>query len=52
MLQVGTVWVNTMLLFDPAVPFGGYKASGWGREMGGPGVEEYRNVKSVWVDLA
>lgn len=33
-LQTGTVWVNTMLLFDPAVPFGGHKMSGWGLEMG------------------
>ncbi|SHM65376.1 aldehyde dehydrogenase family protein [Cryptosporangium aurantiacum] len=52
LIQAGTVWVNTMLLFDPAVPFGGYKTSGWGREMGAAGVEEYLNTKSVWVDLA
>jgi aldehyde dehydrogenase (NAD+) len=49
-LQAGTVWVNTMLLMDPAVPFGGYKMSGWGREMGSPGIDEYLNVKSVWID--
>ncbi|MFC5752229.1 aldehyde dehydrogenase family protein [Actinomadura rugatobispora] len=51
-LQTGTVWVNTMLLFDPAVPFGGYKASGYGREMGQHSLDEYLNVKSVWIDTA
>jgi aldehyde dehydrogenase (NAD+) len=49
-LRAGTVWVNTMLLFDPAVPFGGYGMSGWGREMGEHGLDEYLNVKSVWID--
>jgi aldehyde dehydrogenase (NAD+) len=39
-----------MLLMDPAVPFGGYKMSGWGREMGEQGLDEYLNVKSVWID--
>jgi aldehyde dehydrogenase (NAD+) len=48
-LRAGTVWVNTMLLFDPAVPFGGYRMSGWGREMGEGSLEEYLNVKSVWI---
>jgi aldehyde dehydrogenase (NAD+) len=51
-LQTGTVWVNTMLLFDPAVPFGGYKASGYGREMGEHSLDEYLNLKSVWIDTA
>ncbi len=49
-LRTGTVWVNTMLLFDPAVPFGGYKMSGYGREMGPQSLEEYLEVKSVWID--
>ena len=49
-LQAGTVWVNTMLLFDPAVPFGGYKMSGWGLEMGQHSLDEYLNVKSVWIN--
>ncbi|MGW1028542.1 aldehyde dehydrogenase family protein [Streptomyces sp. NPDC002577] len=49
-LEAGTVWVNTMLLFDPAVPFGGYKMSGWGLEMGQHTLDEYLNVKSVWID--
>jgi aldehyde dehydrogenase (NAD+) len=49
-MQAGTVWVNTMLLFDPAVPFGGYKMSGWGLEMGQHSLGEYLNVKSVWIN--
>ena len=49
-LQAGTVWVNSMLLMDPAVPFGGYKMSGWGREMGAHTLDEYLSVKSVWID--
>ena len=49
-MQTGTVWVNTMLLFDPAVPFGGYKMSGWGLEMGQHSLDEYLNVKSVWIN--
>lgn len=51
-LRTGTVWVNTMLLFDPAVPFGGYKMSGFGREMGPHSLDEYLEVKSVWIDTA
>ena len=49
-LRAGTVWVNSMLLMDPAVPFGGYKQSGYGREMGQGSLDEYLNVKSVWID--
>ena len=49
-LRSGTVWVNTFLLFDPAVPFGGYRMSGWGREMGQHALDEYLNVKSVWIN--
>ncbi|ROO86228.1 aldehyde dehydrogenase (acceptor) [Actinocorallia herbida] len=51
-LRTGTVWVNTMLLFDPAVPFGGQKMSGYGREMGAHALEEYLDTKSVWIDTA
>ncbi|MDX6745132.1 aldehyde dehydrogenase family protein [Actinocorallia sp. A-T 12471] len=51
-LRTGTVWVNTMLLFDPAVPFGGQKMSGYGREMGPHALEEYLDTKSVWIDTA
>ncbi|MGH2543718.1 MAG: aldehyde dehydrogenase family protein, partial [Ardenticatenaceae bacterium] len=48
-LQVGTVWVNAYNLFDAASPFGGYKASGFGREMGKEALELYTQVKSVWI---
>ncbi|WP_007508287.1 aldehyde dehydrogenase family protein [Pseudofrankia saprophytica] len=48
-LRVGTVWVNTMLDMDPAVPFGGYKMSGYGREMGEHALDSYLNVKAVWI---
>jgi aldehyde dehydrogenase (NAD+) len=51
-MQAGSVWVNSMLLFDPAVPFGGYKMSGYGREMGEAALEEYLNTKSIWIDTA
>ena len=50
-LQAGTVWINTYNIFDTAAPFGGYKASGFGREMGAHALEHYTQVKSVWVDL-
>ncbi|HEY8527676.1 MAG TPA: aldehyde dehydrogenase family protein [Acidimicrobiales bacterium] len=48
-LRTGTVWVNTYNLFDPAVPFGGYKMSGWGRENGPGALDEYLETKAVWV---
>lgn len=48
-LKTGTVWVNTYSQFDAAVPFGGYKMSGWGKENGLAGVEEYLNTKAVWI---
>jgi len=49
-LKAGTVWVNTYLLGDPAVPFGGCKMSGWGRENGMAALEGYLNTKSVFID--
>ena len=48
-IRSGTVWVNCYNLMDPAVPFGGYKMSGYGREGGVHQVDEFLNVKSVWV---
>jgi acyl-CoA reductase-like NAD-dependent aldehyde dehydrogenase len=51
-LRAGTVWVNAYNLFDAALPFGGFKESGFGREMGSVGLDNYTEVKSVWVDLA
>lgn len=49
-LQAGTVWVNTTLLFDPAMPFGGYKTSGYGLEMGEDALDEHLNTKSIWIN--
>ena len=51
-LRAGTVWVNAYNLFDAALPFGGFKESGFGRELGQAGLDLYTEVKSVWVDLA
>jgi acyl-CoA reductase-like NAD-dependent aldehyde dehydrogenase len=50
-LKAGTVWINTYNFYDPGLPFGGYKQSGFGRERGHYALEEYTQVKSVWVDL-
>jgi aldehyde dehydrogenase (NAD+) len=50
-LQAGTVWINTYNVYDTAAPFGGYKHSGFGREMSMHALEHYTQVKSVWVDL-
>ena len=46
-LRAGTVWINCYNVFDPAMPFGGYKQSGWGREMGHEVLEHYTEVKSI-----
>lgn len=51
-IKAGTVWVNCYNLLDPAIPFGGYKMSGYGRELGKHSIELYTNIKSVWVNLA
>lgn len=50
-LRAGTVWVNCYNVFDAALPFGGYKQSGWGREMGQEALELYTETKSVCIDL-
>ncbi|MBD1378975.1 aldehyde dehydrogenase family protein [Metabacillus arenae] len=50
-LRAGTVWVNCYNVFDAASPFGGYKQSGIGREMGSYALDNYTEVKSVWVSL-
>jgi len=50
-LRAGTVWVNSYGGSDPAVSFGGYKQSGFGRELGRHSVEAYTQVKSVWVSI-
>jgi phenylacetaldehyde dehydrogenase len=50
-LRAGTVWVNCYNVFDAALPFGGYKQSGWGREMGQEALELYTETKAVCIDL-
>lgn len=51
-IHAGTVWVNTYNQYDSASPFGGYKLSGFGRDLGWESaLEKYTQVKSVWVAL-
>ncbi len=50
-LKAGTVWVNCYNIFDAALPFGGYKQSGWGREMGHEVLELYTECKAICVQL-
>ncbi|MCW2845455.1 MAG: aldehyde dehydrogenase [Nocardioides sp.] len=50
-LKAGTVWVNTYHVFNAAVPFGGYKESGWGRELGHAALDDYLETKSVVTAL-
>lgn len=50
-LRSGSVWINCYNATDPASPFGGFKNSGFGREMGSYALENYTEVKSVWVNL-
>ncbi len=49
-VQAGTVWINGYGMIDPAAPFGGYKQSGFGREMGKEAIDLYTQVKTVWVN--
>ncbi|HEX8473862.1 MAG TPA: aldehyde dehydrogenase family protein [Pyrinomonadaceae bacterium] len=51
-IHAGTVWINTFNMFNAASPFGGFKQSGYGREMGKHALELYTHVKSVWIDLS
>ena len=50
-LQAGTVWVNMYNFYDPGMPFGGMKSSGFGRDLGEACLSEYTQVKSVWLNL-
>jgi acyl-CoA reductase-like NAD-dependent aldehyde dehydrogenase len=50
-IKAGSVWVNTYNAFDSGSPFGGYKQSGFGRDMGSYALEQYTNVKSVWIAM-
>jgi acyl-CoA reductase-like NAD-dependent aldehyde dehydrogenase len=50
-LRAGLVWINTYGLTDAAIPFGGFKSSGFGRELGMHAIEHYTELKSVWMNL-
>jgi acyl-CoA reductase-like NAD-dependent aldehyde dehydrogenase len=50
-IRAGTVWVNTALAIDPSVPVGGFKQSGWGRENGAEGIDNFLETKSVVAAL-
>src|SRR5947208_2798362 len=50
-IKAGTVWINTYNLYDPALPFGGFKESGFGRDQGKDALEKFTQTKSVWVNL-
>jgi acyl-CoA reductase-like NAD-dependent aldehyde dehydrogenase len=50
-VRAGRFWVNTTLSGGPELPIGGFKQSGWGREAGMMGVEEYTQVKSVHIEI-
>jgi acyl-CoA reductase-like NAD-dependent aldehyde dehydrogenase len=50
-VQAGRFWVNTTLAGGPELPIGGFKASGWGREAGMHGVEEYTQLKSIHIEF-
>jgi phenylacetaldehyde dehydrogenase len=50
-LKAGTVWINCYNIFDAALPFGGYKQSGWGREMGEAVLDNYLSTKAVTIRL-
>lgn len=50
-IQAGTVWINCYNVFDASLPFGGYKQSGWGREMGSEVLENYLETKAVTIRI-
>ena len=50
-IRAGTVWINCYNVFDPIAPFGGYKESGYGRELGKYALDLYTQVKSVWLKV-
>ena len=52
LLQAGTVWINCYGNIDSAVPFGGYKDSGYGRDGGRDALEKFLHTKAVWTNLA
>ena len=50
-VQAGVVWINCFNEFDDAAPFGGYKESGWGRDLSAHALENYTQLKTVWTQL-
>src|SRR5690625_1594502 len=50
-MRMGTVWINDFNIYFPHAPWGGYKQSGFGRELGKTGLEEYQEQKHVFVNL-
>ncbi len=50
-IKAGTVWINCYNVLDPSLPFGGYKESGWGREMGHEVLHQYTQTKTNVVAL-
>jgi aldehyde dehydrogenase (NAD+) len=50
-IKAGSIWINTYNAFDSASSFGGYKQSGYGRDLGAHALEQYTSVKSVWVAM-
>ena len=51
-IDAGVVWVNTYGMFDVAIPYGGFKASGYGKELGREALDPYLQTKTVWIDLS
>ena len=51
-IQAGIIWINGHGLYDSAAPFGGYRQSGFGRELGEDSISEYTQVKTVWLGYA
>ncbi len=50
-IRAGEVYVNTLPMLDPAAPWGGFKSSGWGREMSGEALDAYTETKGIWVNI-
>ncbi len=51
-IHAGSVFVNMLPFLDPAAPWGGFGASGWGREMSSNAIDEFTETKGVWINLA